>query len=136
MKNADGVSVRIPEENTPLGKPRLRRQNNIKMKLREVGWVVMNWINVAANMDCWRACVSAVISIRVTKTVEDIYSSSGTTSFSSRTLLRRVLYTPQAFMKADVRRLFEDEGEEPTESVPVSNPGGWWFTGYLDSPVS
>jgi hypothetical protein len=34
-------------------------------------------------------------------------------------------------MKADVRRKFEDEGEEPTESVPVSNLGEWWFTGYL-----
>jgi hypothetical protein len=39
-------------------------------------------------------------------------------------------------MKAGVRRKFEDEGEKPTELVPVSNPGGWWFTGYLDCPVS
>jgi hypothetical protein len=31
-------------------------------------------------------------------------------------------------MKADVGRKFEDEGEEPAEPVPGSNPGGWWFT--------
>jgi len=42
MENTDGILVRILEENTPLGKPRFRRQNNIKMKLRELGWVVMN----------------------------------------------------------------------------------------------
>ena len=65
MKNAYGILVGIPEENRPLGKPRLRWQNNIKMKFRELGWVVMNWINLAENMDSWRACASAVISIRV-----------------------------------------------------------------------
>lgn len=69
-------------------------------------------------------------------TAENVYSSSGTTSFSSRTLLLGVRYTLKAFMKAGVRRKFEDEGEKPTELVPVSNPGGWWFTGYLDCPVS
>jgi len=42
MTNADVILIRIPEENRPLGKPRLRRQNNIKMKLRELGWVIMN----------------------------------------------------------------------------------------------
>jgi len=75
MKNADGILVRIPEGNTPLGKPRLRRQHNIKMKLRELGWVVMNWINLAADMDSWRAYVSAVMSIRITKTAENVCSS-------------------------------------------------------------
>ena len=57
------------------------------MKLRELGWVVMNWINLVEDIDGWRACVSAVISIRVTKTTENVHSSSGATSLSSRTLL-------------------------------------------------
>ena len=92
IKNADGILVRIPEENTSLGKPRHRRQNNIKMKLRELGWVIMNWINVVEDMDGWRASVSTVISIRVTKTAESVYSSSGTAAFSRRTLLRGVRY--------------------------------------------
>jgi hypothetical protein len=95
----------------------------------------MNLINLVEDMDSWRACVSAVISIRITKTAENVSWSSGTASFCSRTLHFGVRYTLKAFMKAEVRRKFEDEGEEPTESVPVSNLGEWWFTGYLDCLV-
>jgi len=34
------------------------------------------------------------------------------------------LLSLKAFLKAHVRRKLEDEGEEPTEPVPLSNPGG------------
>jgi len=87
MKNEDGILVRIPEEKSPLEKPRLRMQNNIKMKLRVLGLVAMHWINLVEGVDSWRACVNAVINIRVTKTAENVCSSSRTTSFYSMTLL-------------------------------------------------
>jgi hypothetical protein len=36
-----------PEENRPLGRPRSRRENNIKMDLREIGWGGTDWIDPA-----------------------------------------------------------------------------------------
>jgi hypothetical protein len=82
LENAVGSLVRITEENTPLGKPRFRRQNNIKMKLRELVCVVMNLINLVEDMDSWRACVSAAaVSIGITKTAESVYCSSATTGW-------------------------------------------------------
>jgi hypothetical protein len=37
----------------------------IKMDLQEVGWGGMNWIDMAQDMDRWRALVSAVMNLRV-----------------------------------------------------------------------
>jgi hypothetical protein len=54
-----------PEGKRPLGRPRLRWANNIKMGLREVGWGGMNWIDLTKNSDQWRALVNTVMSLRV-----------------------------------------------------------------------
>ena len=48
----------------PLGKPRNRREYNIKLDLKEVRWGV-DWIDLAKDRDRWRALVSAVMNIRV-----------------------------------------------------------------------
>jgi hypothetical protein len=54
------------EGKRPLGRPRRRWRDNIKMNFREVGWGSMGGIGLAQdNMDRWRAVVNAVINLRV-----------------------------------------------------------------------
>ena len=47
-----------------LGRPRRRWEDNIKMDLQEVGYGVMDWIELALVRDGWRAVVNAVMNIR------------------------------------------------------------------------
>jgi hypothetical protein len=54
-----------PDGRRPLGRPRRRWEDNIKMDLREVGWRGMDWINLAQDRDRWRALVNAVMNLRV-----------------------------------------------------------------------
>jgi hypothetical protein len=48
-----------------LGRPRCRWVDNIKMDLREIGWVGMDWIDLAQGRDQWRALVNTVMNFRV-----------------------------------------------------------------------
>jgi hypothetical protein len=64
-KVAYRVLVRRPEGRRPLGRPRRRWEDNIKMDLQEVGWGGMDWIDMAQDWDRWRALVNAVINLRV-----------------------------------------------------------------------
>jgi hypothetical protein len=57
--------VGIPEGKRPLGRPRFRWVENIKMNLREIGWDCMDWIALAQNRDQWRALVNTVMNFRV-----------------------------------------------------------------------
>jgi len=54
-----------PEGKTPLGRPRLRWENNIKMDLQEVRCGGMDWIELVQDRDSWRTLVNAVMNIRV-----------------------------------------------------------------------
>ena len=54
-----------PEGKRPLGTPRRRWYDYIKMGLQEVGCGDMDWIELAQNRDRWRALVNAVINLRV-----------------------------------------------------------------------
>ena len=49
----------------PLGRPRRRWEDNIKMDLQEVGRVGGDWIELAQDRDSWRALVSTVMNFRV-----------------------------------------------------------------------
>jgi hypothetical protein len=64
-RGAYGILVGRPEGRRPLGRPRRRGEDNIKMDLRAVGWVGMNWIELAQDRDGWRALVNAVMGLRV-----------------------------------------------------------------------
>jgi hypothetical protein len=54
-----------PEGKRPIGRPRRRGGDHIKMDLQDVGWGVMDWIELAQDTDRWRALVNAVMNIRV-----------------------------------------------------------------------
>jgi hypothetical protein len=53
-----------PEGKRPLGRPRRRWVDNIKIDLREIGWDGMDWIDLAQDVDQWRALVSTVMDLR------------------------------------------------------------------------
>ena len=53
------------EGKRPLGRPRCRWEDNIKMDLQEVGCEGMDWIELAQDRDRWRALVNAVKNLRV-----------------------------------------------------------------------
>jgi len=59
------VLMRRPEEQKPLGRPRHRWQDNIKMILREVGWGCTHWIDVVQDRYRWRSFVNAAMKLRV-----------------------------------------------------------------------
>ena len=59
------VLVGKPEGKRPLGRPRRRWEDNIKMDLQEVGCGGMDWIELAQDRDKWRALVNAVMNLRV-----------------------------------------------------------------------
>ena len=59
------VLVGKPEGKRPLGRPRRRWVDNIRMDLQEVGCGYMNRIGLAQDIDSWRTLVSAVMNLRV-----------------------------------------------------------------------
>ena len=54
-----------PEGKRPLGGPRLKWEDNIKMALQDVVCGCMDWIELAQDRDRWRALVNAVMNLRV-----------------------------------------------------------------------
>jgi hypothetical protein len=52
-----------PKGKGPLGRPRCRWLNNIKMDLREIGWDGMDWINLAQDREQWRTPVNKVMNL-------------------------------------------------------------------------
>jgi hypothetical protein len=53
-----------PEGKRPLGRPRCRWEDNIRMYLREIGWGGMDRIDLAEDRDQWRALVNTVMNIK------------------------------------------------------------------------
>ena len=61
------VLVGKPEEKRPLGRPRRRWEDNIKMNLQEVGGSCGDWMELSQDRDRWRALVNTVMNLRVLK---------------------------------------------------------------------
>jgi hypothetical protein len=54
-----------PEGRRPLGRPRRRWVDNIKMALLDIDWGGVDWIGLAQDTDKWRALVNAIMNFRV-----------------------------------------------------------------------
>ena len=83
------VLVGKPEGKRPLGRPRRRWVDNIRMDLQEVGCGYIDWIGLAQDRDRWRTLVSAVMNLRVPCNAGNFLTSCKPVSFS-RTLLHGV----------------------------------------------
>jgi hypothetical protein len=64
-RNAYRLLVGKPEGKRPLGRPRHRWVDNIKMGLLEIGWGGVDWIGLAQDRNSWRTLVNAVMNLRV-----------------------------------------------------------------------
>jgi hypothetical protein len=64
-RNAYRILVGKPEGKRPLGRPRLRWVDNIKVDHRKIGWGGVEWMGLAQDRDQWRALVNTVMNHRV-----------------------------------------------------------------------
>jgi hypothetical protein len=63
--NAYRLLVGKPEGRRPLGRPRCRWVDNIKMDHEKIGWGDVDWIVLAQDRDKWRALVNVVMNLQV-----------------------------------------------------------------------
>jgi hypothetical protein len=64
-RNVYRLLVRKPEGRRPLGRPRRRWMDNIKMDLLDIGLNVMDWIGFAQNRYRWKPLVNSIMNLRV-----------------------------------------------------------------------
>jgi hypothetical protein len=64
-RNAYRILVGKPEGRRPLGRPRHRWVDNIKIDLSEIGWDGVDWVDLAQDRDQWKALVNTVMNLRV-----------------------------------------------------------------------
>jgi hypothetical protein len=65
VRGAYNILVGRPEGRRPLGRPRRRWEDNIKMDVGEIGFGDVDWIHLAWNRDRWRAPVNTVMNLQV-----------------------------------------------------------------------
>jgi hypothetical protein len=64
-RNVYKVLIGKPEKKRPLGRPRHRWEDGMRMDLREIGWGSVEWIQLAQDRDWWRALVNMVMNLWV-----------------------------------------------------------------------
>jgi hypothetical protein len=64
VRDAYNISVGRPEWKRPLGRPRHRWEDNIKMDLREIGFGDVDWIHLAQDRNRWGALVNTVMNLQ------------------------------------------------------------------------
>jgi hypothetical protein len=94
------VLVGKPEWKRPLGRPRRRWVDNIRMDLQEVGCGYLDWIGLAQDRDRWRTLVSAVMNLGVPWNAGNFLTSCKPVSFSRRTLHRGVSKQDQVLARS------------------------------------
>jgi hypothetical protein len=72
-----------PEGKRPLGRPRCRCVDNIKIKLIEIGWDGVHWVDLAHDKDQWRA-LNTVMNLWAPWSVGELLSNCKTGGFSRR----------------------------------------------------
>jgi hypothetical protein len=65
VRGTYNILVGRPEGRIPLGRPRRRSEDNIKIDLRETGFGDVDWFHLAHDRDRWRAVVNTVMNLRV-----------------------------------------------------------------------
>jgi hypothetical protein len=91
-RNVYRLLVGKPEGKRPLGRPRRRWIDNIKIYLLEIGWSVVDWIGLAQDRYRWRALVNSVMNLRVPYNAGKV-SSGESSRLSSGTRLHRLSST-------------------------------------------
>jgi hypothetical protein len=91
-RNVYRLLVRKLEGRRPLGRPRRRWLDNIRMDLVEVGWGDVDWICLAQDRDRWRALVNSVLNFRVQYIAGKLSSVQRTMDLSSSAQLYGVSY--------------------------------------------
>jgi hypothetical protein len=88
--NGEKRKAREPERKRPLGRPRRRCVDNIRLGLGEVGWGVVDWIGLAQDRNRWRALVNSVLNLRVPRSAGKLSSGLTSSGLSSSARLNRV----------------------------------------------
>jgi hypothetical protein len=78
------------EGKRPLGSPRRRWVDNIRMHLGEVGWSDVDWIGLAQDRNRWRTLVNSVLNLRVPRNAGKLSSGLTSSGLSSSAQLHRV----------------------------------------------
>jgi hypothetical protein len=87
VRNAYRLLMGKSEGRRPLGRPRRRWLDNIRMDLVKVGWGDVDWIGLAQDRDRWRALVNSVLNLRVPQNAGKVLSIQTTRELSSSTQL-------------------------------------------------
>ena len=104
------VLVRKPEGKRPLGRPRYRWVDTIKMDLQELGCRYMDWIGLAQDRDRWWTLVIAVMKLRVPWNAGNFLTSCKPVSFSRRTLHHGVSNLDCLTLKMKALQVFRNVG--------------------------
>ncbi|KAJ4442897.1 hypothetical protein ANN_04490 [Periplaneta americana] len=133
FRNAYIVLVGKQEGKRPLGRPRCRWEDNIKMDLREVGYDDRDWINLAQDRDQWRAYVRAAMNLRVSR--EAIRRGGIVVANSDKKIKLIAKYggdrsdsvTKYDGDKSDLMTKYDDDKDETEDSpqITLHSPYGW-----------
>ena len=114
-------------EKIPLGRPRRRWVDNIRMDLQEVGCGYMDWTGLTQDRDRWRKLVSAVMNLRVPWNAGNFLTSCKPVSFSRRTLHGGVSEYSTALIVNDNFHILS--------SFHVNEMGSHWLLFYCILPL-